>query len=312
MIEASGQARSADDQPTTHWLVSLYRAARPREGYVVVALALVAVICLPTAALSGGLIVGLGATPGLAVAALLVAWWLAHRRLRGLLAAPLLALAGVCAVLVWGVYVLRPWALFLAGVRWLAWRLGEQVAVARGLPLPQAPALDAFAAQGAALGRFGQRVGWWVAGLVTGAGVPDNLVLVALVGLLAWGLAAWAGWWLVRHGKPIVALLPSFVLLIIQVYWAPGGIWTLLVFLGALTLLLVLLRLARQTADWERTGVDYSPEIILDTRVTGMAIAALVVLLAPTLPFLTSHDLSTAFWRLVEGPYRSARAARQP
>ena len=312
MIEASGQARSANDQPTTHWLVSLYRAARPREGYVVVALALVAVICLPTAALSGGLIVGLRATPGLAVAALLVAWWLGHRRLRGLLAAPLLALAGVCAVLVWGVYVLRPWGLFLAGVRWLAWRLGEQVAVARGLPLPQAPVLDAFAAQAAALGSFGQRVGWWVAGLVTGAGVPDNLVLVALVGLLAWGLAAWAGWWLVRHGKPIVALLPSFVLLIIQVYWAPGGIWTLLVFLGALTLLLVLLRLARQTADWERNGVDYSPEIILDTRVTGMAIAALVVLLAPTLPFLTSHDLSTAFWRLVEGPYRGVEQRVSP
>ena len=312
MIEASGQARSANDQPTTHWLVSLYRAVRPREGYVVVALAIAAVICLPTAAVSGGLIVGLGATPGLAVAALLVAWWLAHRRLRGLLAAPVLALAGVCAVLVWGVYVLRPWALFLPGVRWLAWWLGEQVASAPLRAATQAPTLDAFAAQGSALGRFGQRLGWWTEGLVTGAGVPDNLVLVALVGLLAWGLAAWAGWWLVRHGKPIVALLPSFVLLAIQVYWAPGGIWTLLVFLGALALLLVLLRLARQTTDWERTGVDYSPEIILDTRVTGMAIAALVVLLAPTLPFLTSHDLSTAFWRLVEGPYRSVEQRVSP
>ena len=312
MIEESGQARSANDQPTTHWLVSLYRAVRPREGYVVVALAIAAVICLPTAALSGGLIVGLRATPGLAVAALLVAWWLAHRRLRGLLAAPVLALAGVCAVLVWGVYVLRPWALFLAGVRWLAWRLGEQVASAPLRAATQAPTLDAFAAQGSALARFGQRLGWWTEGLVTGAGVSDNLVLVALVGLLAWGLAAWAGWWLVRHGKPIVALLPSFVLLAIQVYWAPGGIWTLLVFLGALALLLVLLRLARQTTDWERTGVDYSPEIILDTRVTGMAIAALVVLLAPTLPFLTSHDLSTAFWRLVEGPYRSVEQRVSP
>ena len=100
---------------------------------------------------------------------------------------------------------------------------------------------------------FGQRLGWWIEGLVTGAGVPDNLVLVALVCLLAWGLAAWAGWWLARHGKPFVALLPSFILLIIQVYWAPGGIWTLLLFLGALTMLLVLLRLARQMADWERT-----------------------------------------------------------
>ena len=215
-------------------------------------------------------------------------------------------------MLVWGVYVLRPSALFLPGVRWLAWWLRGPLTSAPLRAATQAPPLEVFAAQGSALVSFGQRVGWWVAGLVTGDGVPDNLVLVALVGLLAWGLAAWAGWWLVRHGKPIVALLPSFVLLIIQVYWAPGGIWTLLVFLGALTLLLVLLRLARQTADWERAGVDYSPEIILDTRVTGMAIAALVVLLAPTLPFLTSHDLSTAFWRLVEGPYRGVEQRVSP
>ena len=253
MIEASGQARSADDQPT-HWLVSLYRAVRPREGYVVVALAVAAVICLPTAAVAGGLIVGLGATPGLAVAALLVAWWLAHRRLRGWLAAPVLALAGVCAVLVWGVYVLRPWSLFLPGVRWLTWWLREHVASAPLRAVTQAPPLDAFAAQGSALARFGQRLAWWVEGLVTGAGVPDNLVLVALVCLLAWGLAAWAGWWLARHGKPLVALLPSFVLLIIQVYWAPNGIWTLLLFLGVLTLLLVLVRLAREMAVWERAG----------------------------------------------------------
>ena len=106
VIEAQGQARSAEDRPA-HWLVSPI-ALRPREGYAVVAMAVAAIICLPIAALTGDLIVGLGATPGLAVAALLVAWWLAHRRMRGLLAAPLLALAGVCAVLIWGVYVLRP------------------------------------------------------------------------------------------------------------------------------------------------------------------------------------------------------------
>ena len=311
VIDSPDQARSVSNQ-RTHWLVLLYRAPRPREGYVVVALAVAAVICLPSAAVAGGLIAGLGATPWLAVAALLVAWWLAHRRLRGLLAAPLLALAGVCAVLVWGAYVLRPWALFLPGVRWLTWWLHEQVAPESLRATTQAPPLEAFAAQGSALARFCQRLGWWIEGLVTGAGVPDNLVLVALVCLLVWGLAAWAGWWLVRHGKPFVALVPSFVLLIIQVYWAPGGIWTLLIFLGALTLLLVLLRLARQVSSWESTGVDYSSEIALDTRLAGGAITALVVLLAPTLPFLTSHDLSAAFWRLFENPYRSVEQRVSP
>ena len=310
MIEASVQVRSADDQ-ATHWVVVLYRALRPREGYVVVALAVAAVICLPAAALAGGLIVGLGATPGLAVAALLVAWWLAHRRLRGLLAAPLLAFAGVCTVLVWGVYVLRPWALFLPGVHWLLWWLRGPLTSAPLRAATPAPPLDAFTAQGSALARFGQRVGWWVDGLVTGAGVPDNLVLVALLCLLAWGLAAWAGWWLARNGKPFVALLPSFVLLIIQVYWAPDGIWTLLLFLGVLTMLATLLRLARQMADWEQsrcgflTGnqARYSDRRVGDHDAGGN--------LAPALPFLTSSDLSKAFWRLVEAPVSQRRAARQ-
>jgi transglutaminase-like putative cysteine protease len=310
VIGASGQDRGTSDQPA-YWLV-LYRALRPREGYLILALALVAVLCLPAAALSGDLIVGLAATPALSVAALLAAWWLAHRRVRGLLAAPLLLLTGAFAVLVRGVYVLRPGLLILQGGRWLAWWLGEQIAVARGQGLTQAPSTDAFAAQASELVRFGQRVGWWTAGIVTGAGVPDNLVLVGLACLLAWGLAAWAGWWLARHGKPFVALLPSFILLIIQVYWAPSGIWTLLAFLGALTLLLVLLPLARRVAAWDGAGVDYSPEIILDTHLAGLAHMLLVVILAPTLPFLTARNLSTAFWRIVESPYRSVEEHVSP
>ena len=205
----------------------------------------------------------------------------------------------------WGVYVLRPGPAILQGFRWLAWWLGHRMALTPSQPPPPAPSLDAFAAQAQALAGFGQRMGWWVAGLVTGKGVPDNLVLVALACLLAWGLAAWAGWWLARHGKPFVALLPSFVLLAIQVYWAPEWLWTLLAFLGALTLLLVLLRLAREMDTWERTGVDYSPEIIRDTWIIGLGAAMLVVTLAPVVPFLTSSDLSTAFWRLFESPYRN-------
>ncbi len=231
MTGAEGHARTASVEQT-HFAVRVYRALRPREGYAVVALAVVAVVCLPLAALAGGMIAGLGATPGLAVAALLMAWWLAHRRIRGIFAAALLALGGVLAVLGWGVYVLRPWPLIPQGTRWLAWWLGQRSALTPiRAPVP-APALDAFAAQGQALAGFGQRVGWWVGGLVTGEGVPDNLVLVAFGCLLAWGLAAWAGWWLARHGQPFVALLPSLILLSLQVFWAQIGTLEILVFLG--------------------------------------------------------------------------------
>ena len=102
-------------------------------------------------------------------------------------------------------------------------------------------------------------------------------------------------------------------MLILQVYLgAERGSWTLLILLGALTMLLVLLRLVRQMAAWERTGVDYSPEIRLDTWISGLAITWLVLLLAPTLPFLTSHEASAAFWRLIESPYRQVEQQVSP
>jgi transglutaminase-like putative cysteine protease len=308
---SEGHARTTAAEPT-HFLVAAYRALRPREGYAVVVLAVVTVICLPAAALAGGMIVGLGATPGLAVMALLSAWWLAHRRIRGIFAAALLALEGMLAVLGWGVYVMQPWPVIRQGFRWLAWWLQQRTALTPPPHPPPSPSLDAFTAQGQALAGFGQRVAWWVAGLVTGKGVPDNLVLVAFACLLAWGSAAWAGWWLARNGKPFVALLPSLILLSLQVFWAQTGTLEILIFLGSFTMLLVLVRLVGQTAAWERTAVDYSPEIRLDTWLSGLAITWLVVLLAPTLPFLTSHDASAAFWRLIENPYRQVEQQVSP
>lgn len=284
------------DEAKPHFLVRLVRRLRPWEGYAVLGLAWAAVVSLPAAAVQGGLIAGLGSAPGLATAALLLAWWLAHRRLRGYLGALLLALAGGVAVLGWGVHVLAPRPLLGQGGRWLAWWLGQ-----RALP---APPLDAFGVQAEALARFWHRVGWWVAGLTTGRGGVDNLVVIGFASLAAWAVAAWAGWWLARHGRPFVALLPTGILLANQVYWSSQSYWTLLAFLGGLTGLLVWLPVQRQIRAWERAQVDYSPEIRLDAAFIALGIGSLVLILAPTLPFLTSQELSRAFWRLFENPYR--------
>ncbi len=178
-------------------------------------LAWVAVISLPAAAVEGGLIAGLDAdaragdrraAPGMVAGA---------SPAEGVRSAPRCSpWPAWSAVLGWGVYVLNPWAMLAQGARWLAWWFGE-----RTLP---SPSLDAFAAQGEALARFWQRVSWWVEGLVTGRGGADNLVVVALACLLVWAVAAWAGWWLARNGKPFVALLPTGILLANQVYWVAG------------------------------------------------------------------------------------------
>jgi len=295
VIKSDHLSHVADDE-RPHFVVRLARRLRPQEGYAVLLLAWIAVITLPAAAMQGALIVGLNATPGLATGALLLAWWLAHRRLRGYAAAALLAFSGIVAALDFGVYVLSPWAMAAQAGHWLVWWLGK-----RTLP---PPAVTAFAEQGQALARYWQRAVWWTEGLVTGRGGADNLVVVGLACLLAWGAAAWAGWWLARNGKPFVALLPTAILLANQVYWASTGYWELLAFLWSISLLLVLLRLERQFRSWEQAGVDYSPEIRLDALFTALGIAFMVVILAPTLPFLTSRELSQAFWRVFENPYR--------
>ena len=312
MTGAEGHARTASAEQT-HFAVRVYRALRPREGYAVVALAVVAVVCLPLAALAGGMIAGLGATPGLAVAALLMAWWLAHRRIRGIFAAALLALGGVLAVLGWGVYVLRPWPVILQGyslagvVAGAADRRSRRSSIRRRRqrwmlsPRKARPSRDSASGWDGGLGA-----------LSPVKACPTTWYWWPLACLLAWGLAAWAGWWLARHGQPFVALLPSLTLLSLQVFWAQIGTLEILVFLGALTMLLVLLRLVRQMAAWERAGVDYSPEIRLDTWMSGLAITWLVLLLAPTLSFLTSHEASAAFWRLIESPYRQVEQQVSP
>lgn len=289
-------AGAAQEVERTPWAMRLLRYLRPRDGYVVLGLVWGAVISLPAAAIDGELLPGLKPMVWLATLALLFTWWLAERRLRGWLAALGVLLAGVLSVLGWGVHVLRPWPLLARGVRWVAWWLGRQTS--------PAPSLAVFDQQIAALADYGQRVGWWAGGLIGGRGMPDNLVVLGLAGLLCWAAAAWAAWWLVRRGLPFVALLPTGILLANAVYASSTSYWTLLAYAGSLAALLVLLRMERQMQAWDREGIDYSPEARLEIAFTALGIAALVTILMPTLPALTSREVSQAFWRHFETPYR--------
>jgi transglutaminase-like putative cysteine protease len=282
----------------------LFNRLQPREGWAILILAWAAVFSLPAAAVDAGMIVGLQPTLWLTTLGLLTGWWLGHRgsRLTGPLAAPLALLAGVFADLAWGVHVLRVGPLFSQGKRWLDW--WRLCGVDPECLLP-APALTYFGEQGAALANFGQRMSWWLNGLIVGQGVADNLVLVAGAGLIAWCVGAWAGWWIGRYGRPFVALLPAGILLTQQVYAADAGYAWLLSFLGPVTLLLVLLRYYRLAHDWEESGTDYSPEVGLDMAGVGLAITAAVLVISPLLPSLSPQKISEAFWRIFREPYRT-------
>ncbi len=283
-------------------ILRLLNRFRPREGWVILILAWVAVCSLPAAAIEGRIIAGLNPAIWLATLAVLATWALAYwTRLRGWLAAPVLLLTGVVADLTWGVYVLDVRPLVLQAAAWLNW--GTRCGLNPECLLP-APPITYFVEQWAGLARFGQRVAWWASGAAAGQGVADNLVLVGLAGLIAWLVATWAGWWVARNGQPFVATLPTGALLAMQVYAADAGYGWLLTYLAAAVLLLVLVRYHRLTRSWEATGADYSPEVWLEVYGIGVALVSLVLILAPLVPVLTPKQISEAFWRRFREPYQ--------
>jgi transglutaminase-like putative cysteine protease len=285
----------------TPFVGRVVRRLRPREGWLVLALAWLGVISLPAAAAEGQLLAGVGVTLTVSTLGLLCGWWLGRGRWRGFIVAPVALLAGSIVTLIWGVYVLNPLPSLWQIGRWVTWAGSCGV-----WPRCQAaaPPLNALGEQLTRLADFAQRVAWWLEGAIGAQGIPDNLVMVGFAALIAWCLAAWAGWWIVRRGRPFLALFPTGFLLPQQVYNADAGQMWLLAFLGALTGLLVIGRLGRMMRSWDDEGVDYSAELQLDYAFTALGLVALVLVLAPLLPSLSPRSISEAFWRIFEEPYR--------
>jgi transglutaminase-like putative cysteine protease len=278
------------------WFLRLLQRFQPREGWLIFALAFLAVLCLPAQTIDANWLVGTASGLWLTTLAFLLAWRLAHARLSGWAAAGLLALAGVLADLIWGVYVLRPGPpLAEAGAHLAWWFAGRH---------PPAPPWIAAPAQWAALVEFVQRVGWWGAGLTGGHGFPDNLVVAGLAQLVIWAAAAWAAWWIARRGRPFEALLPGALLIATQAFMVDRGLAWLLVVISLLPLLLALERSHWLTRHWDAEGLDYSTELHLTAALAGVGVMIIVMSAMPSLPFLTSRQLADYFWQRFAQPYR--------
>lgn len=278
------------------WFARLWRRYRPTTGWGVFFLTLSAVILLPVALASGKLIPGLGPTLPLAILSFVFTWWLAHRRISGVWAAFVILLTGIVADLLWGVFALRPGPLLPQLAAWLRRALGNQA-------LPE-PAVTYFREQGAVLADYFERVAAWVKGLIVGPGAPDNLVVIGLIVLLVWLLAAWAAWWMARRREPFIAVLPTGIFLAQHAFWAPDTISYILMFLGVTAFLIVLARLVFQMREWDAAGVDYAEDLRLEILLAGLALTLAVTFVSPTLPFLASPEFSQKFWSLVESPWR--------
>ncbi|MBC8448799.1 MAG: transglutaminase domain-containing protein [Chloroflexi bacterium] len=280
-------------------LLRLLRRIRPREGWLILLLSLVAVLCLPASLLQVRWVQGSSTLVGLALLAALLGMALATWRFPGWLAGALMAVLGLATTVGFVGRTLPPLRLVLDewayAFRWL-WRLpGER--------LPPFPFQTLVSDVARRLGTFGNRLWWWTQGVARGGAQQDNLVFLFLVALLVWAVSGWAGWWVYRQRRVLLALLPTGALLATNVFFADEGQPWLLCFLGCLTALLIAVRLAALEQRWTAAGTDYSEEVRLDLAFVGAALTIVVLGVSVAVPAVASRRTAEWFWRHFSKPW---------
>ena len=143
-------------------------------------------------------------------------------------------------------------------------------------------------------GLFIDRAGGWLA-IALGEGRSEETVVFAFaVGLLAWLLAAFAGWTIFRGRRPWASLIPLTLALALNNYYSQAELWYVPIFVGLLVALVATVGYADREAGWTRRKVDYSGEIRIELLVYSGAIALFLFFVATALPAINFRAISDA------------------
>lgn len=142
------------------------------------------------------------------------------------------------------------------------------------------------------MGTLLSRAGTWFASVVSAGGTFDPVGAALIWGLVVWVCAYWAGWFVSRKNRPLVAVLPAgFVLSFVLAYtWSQPGV--LLPLLGLVLILMAMVRHRARESRWDLIGIDFSRDLWgeLALLVTGISLA--LVLMAAVVPTISFEKLS--------------------
>ncbi len=186
------------------------------------------------------------------------------------------------------------WSNLVFGLAWLQDHRAELNGIPIGLWL------------GEHLARWWGMMAAWGQAALAGQRVVAKEPLAFFVYLAVWAASAWAGWTAYRRHRALAALTPAGALLAANVYYAFGEVEWLLLFMAGLLTLAVALRQHTLHQQWQREGVDFSPELRLEASLYGLVLAAGVVAAMPLLPNLDLAALAAGIRQAVGGPAAAA------
>jgi transglutaminase-like putative cysteine protease len=153
---------------------------------------------------------------------------------------------------------------------------------------------------------YGRLVAWITLTLRGGTG-RDSLLFILLLSVIVWWVGYTAIWNTVRHQRVWRAVLPSGIVLFVNLYYYPGSKLDvyLMVYLLCALLLVVRSYTVLQERRWEREGVGYNSDVRVDVLRSGLVLAVVTIVLAWVAPTAASSESAYDLWRRVGGPWQS-------
>jgi len=285
-------------------VIRLFRALRTEEGWLTFIAGLGLVLCLPMLMIEIGWVTGLSITVPIALAAYLLSILLAKSPLPGWLATIVSAIIGAEFVANQIGHILPPLIPTVQqisqGARWL-WELWWTHALPSHIPFQELAVQTWERAE-----LFYARIWWWGYSALTGESFtdPTSTVFLLLMGLVIWGISAYAAWGLYRRRQVLASFLPVGLGLTVNVFYSRQGQWYLLSFLTGVIFLSAWEHLFALEHRWKQVKADYSEAIRLDVTMAGLTISALMLGLAYLFPYVTTYRVAVLFWKYAEPPWR--------
>ncbi len=129
-----------------------------------------------------------------------------------------------------------------------------------------------------------ERVRAWVVDLATGQPTFDPVAAALTWSLLAWIVAAWAGWVVEARRNALLAVLPALLLSVGTLSYGGRMSFTLYLMLGALLLLLATVQHDQRERGWVKAGVAYPKEKGRQIGMAAFLVTIALVVLAALLP----------------------------
>lgn len=140
------------------------------------------------------------------------------------------------------------------------------------------------------------RLYYWFADVTAGRGSEDTTILVAGVALATWLLVFHAAFEMFHSRRTMVALAPLGLAVVMNTSFAHMGMNAVYLFVGAALLALLWNSAARMEMLWERANVDFSPELRDDVLTVGVALSAVIFVIALIFPYVTFDRAVWFFW----------------